>query len=316
MVKGKGDYVSSEIYGAHLKGGRSRLDYGAAQTREMVIERMYQRKLLEMSANRFKWSGLPDSVNVRFLEMTLTREALVLLWQDSMYEKLMVSRATMMGPLNFNDEPTRYRTIGYGLRSRTLIPGRTCVPIWDNYMRMPDWDIIRIYAHRLANFDRTIEINGRNARRNRIFVIGENSQLTAANVDKLIESGQQTIQLNMDAFNPEQVQALDLGIHPDSLEKLSIVKTRIWGEVMGLMGIRYGNQDKKERLVAAEVGANDEQTTTTRNIALTARQEAADMINRMYGLDVQVDYRIDVEDMAAAAIESMIGGGENGDIHG
>jgi hypothetical protein len=60
---------------------------------------------------------------------------------------------------------------------------------------------------------------------------------------------------------------------------------------MGLLGINNANQDKKERLVAAEVGANDEQVQATRNIALNARQQAAERINKLYGLSVEVDFK-------------------------
>ena len=59
---------------------------------------------------------------------------------------------------------------------------------------------------------------------------------------------------------------------------------------MGLLGINHANQDKKERLVSSEVGANDEQVDAMKNVALNSRQRAAKQINDMFGLSVSVDY--------------------------
>jgi hypothetical protein len=64
---------------------------------------------------------------------------------------------------------------------------------------------------------------------------------------------------------------------------------------MGYLGIDNANQDKKERLVADEVDANDSQTSLMRNVNLQARQEACLLINKIYGLDVWVEYNTEVE---------------------
>ena len=82
-----------------------------------------------------------------------------------------------------------------------------------------------------------------------------------------------------------------LGIDPMNLPNLMIAKSKLWNECMGLLGINNANQDKKERLVAAEVGANDDQVQATRNVALNARQIAAQQISDRYGLTVTVDFK-------------------------
>jgi hypothetical protein len=69
---------------------------------------------------------------------------------------------------------------------------------------------------------------------------------------------------------------------------------------MGLLGIDNANQDKKERLVEAEVGANDAQTDSLRFVALQARQQGIEHVNKTFGLNITVDYNTEVEAMAEA----------------
>src|SRR5690606_31619781 len=83
--------------------------------------------------------------------------------------------------------------------------------------------------------------------------------------------------------------------NPDHIEKLSIVRARLWNECMGLLGINNSNQDKKERLVSDEVKANDDQVSSSRRVNLNARQDAAEHINSVYGLNISVDYYSEID---------------------
>jgi len=313
------DFVGQDIYGAHLKP-KHYMASGQGSSREEMIERMFIRILTEMCMNRFEWKGLPDEINVRFLEQTLFRNGMALFWKHTAYEsagktipgtdKFMATRANITGRLNYYDAPTRFTSVGLGLTPRQLVPNVSCVPIWSNYTRVPNHDIVLIYASRLANFDRTIEINARNARQNRIIGVTESGRLTAENVNNMIERGQQTIPINTDTFDPGAITALDMGMHPDKLEKLHITKKRIWSGAMGLLGINNANQDKKERLVADEVDANNEQVESMRIVNLNARQQACEQINRLYGLNVSVEYKV-VNEHKEQEKEAK----DNGNIH-
>ena len=67
---------------------------------------------------------------------------------------------------------------------------------------------------------------------------------------------------------------------------------------MTFLGINNANQDKKERLVVAEVSANDSEIMMARKIALDSRQLACEQINKKYGLNVSVEWNVDVDKMA------------------
>lgn len=299
----RNDPVYSEFYARFFNGGRRQ---NAAVTSLAAHERMYMRVFTELVSNRFEWVGLPDEIDVRFLELNLAQRALTVFYYDDDIDKYVVAQGSGTGHNNYVDNPVSFTVIGPGPGAglpRTLkaLPSRgenlerfepECVPIWTNYLRCPDWDIITLYASKLAKLDRTIEITMDNMRKTKIVAVTEDSRLSASNMLKQLAEGQDAI-MGTSALTDlaASVQVLDLGMDPLTLPNLQVAKSKLWNECMGLLGINGANQEKKERLVAAEVGANDEQVQATKNIALNARQFAAKQINDLYGLSVEVDFK-------------------------
>lgn len=259
------------------------------------LERMYLRVLQELAVNRFKWVGLPDSVNERFLEYTLMRRGLVVMYFDTDYDEYLALQGAGAGPLNMYDDPTSFRVTGNSTFVGKTVDASDCVPIWANVLRVPDWDIILTYAKKLASIDRTIDINLRNARRSRVIVTDETGQLSAQNINNQIDSGSPLITVNNTGYAMmEHWTAFDLGIHPDQIVNLQTSRQRIWNECMGLLGINFANQDKRERLVSAEVGANDEQIDSMKNVILAERQRAVRQMNDKFGLSVDIKLRTEL----------------------
>jgi hypothetical protein len=48
-------------------------------------------------------------------------------------------------------------------------------------------------------------------------------------------------------------------------------------------------------MVVAEVGANDNQTDSFKYISLNSRQQAVERINKVFGLNIEVDYRAEMD---------------------
>lgn len=310
----RNDNVYTNFYGPHL-GDKDGTGHGnnQAQNRQALHERMYMRMLVEMVAHRFKWDGMPDSVDVRFLELTLARQGMVVFFQHPDNGRFLVSQATYTGPLNHYDNPTQFRVIANRMNSVTLM-GNECVPIWTNYLRIPDWDIISLYATKLANFDIDIEIAADNLRYTKVVTAPEGQRQTWVNIIRQHRQGEPVIfggpQLDMEA-----VSAFDVGGAPEALRELLIGKTKVYNECMTALGINNANQDKKERLVTDEVTANDEQVMAMRDVSLTSRQQAADQINAMFDLNVTVDWSYDdyneLPDQSEMDTEIEGGDGEN-----
>lgn len=304
-AKRRGDaQVYDNLYMPFMNGGRA--SNNQTNNRQIVLQRMHRRVLGELAMNRFEWKGFEGTgVNVRFLEMMLYFHALAVVFKDDPKYvpdarepggmklarmgtgQIYALRGAASGPRNLVDDPTAFTVTGSNFTGRVLTHNE-CVPIWANYFRSPDLDIVEVYSQKLAEVDRTIEINMMNARRSKVMAYNENGQLTAKNINDMIDRGEATIPVNMQLG--DMVTALDLGVDPKGIEVLSVIRARLWNEAMGMLGINNSNQDKKERLVSAEVGANDDQVGSARRVNLNARQDAANAINEMFGLDVSVDY--------------------------
>lgn len=277
---------NSIVYDEFLNG----FNRNNAREYEAAIQRMYMRKLFEISVNRFKWVGLPDSIDPRFLETTLFYNALSVFYFDDNYLKYLSLRGTPAGVIDYQDNPTGFMVVGNQFVSKTLTT-KNCVPIWANYSRMPDTDIVNVYARKLAKLDRTLEINTDNARQTRILVVDSDTQLAMENVNRQIDEGTPTLRVgrNLEPY----VNSLDMGIDSDMFADISTARNREWNNCMTLLGIDNVSQDKKERLVAAEVAGNQAQIETIKATNLNTRKFAARQINEMFGLAVDVSYAVD-----------------------
>lgn len=281
------DYVREELYAP--------FNNAPNVNRKMMITRMYQRILTERCVNRFKWSGLPDEIDVRFLELTLFNYGLSVFYFDGEYDRFMALRGSGFGNINMYDNPTRFRVYGNLMLERDL-NARECVPIWANYMRIPDWDIIRVYSQRMAEFDTTIDINALTQRHPFLIAVGENERLTVQNAYRQVQEGQPVI-FGTEAMNPntlqEKISVFNMGIEKDAILNMQTAKNRVWNECLSFLGIENSNQEKKERMIVDEVNSTDGQVMASRAVAMNARREAVERINKMFGLAVQVDWRLD-----------------------
>lgn len=329
MSRNKRGSAADDIYESHIFG-ENIYKRNTSVNREQAIYRMMSKWITEIATNRFKWFNLPSEIDERFMELCLFYNGLSVFYFDDEIDKFVAARGSGMGYVNMLDNPVNFVVVGpnagigdtvntLGMMNKTVIAfdpprhlGRTAdelkslaCPIWSNNLRYPDWDIVQIYASRLAWMDRTIEINSKNARRNKVIATTQNTQLSAVNMVRGIDQGEELIQIT--GGLGDELNALDLGITPDSYEKLHILRTRTLNECMSMLGINAANQDKKERLVAAEVNANDEQINSALNISLNARKLACERINLAFGLNVSVEYNIDVEQMAKSFAMNQLG---------
>lgn len=279
------DFVRENVYDQFLNN--------SPNNQEEIYRRLYFRALSEIAINRFEWHNLPDTVDVRFLEWRLFTDAVVGFYFDDDFSRFMAAKVTATGPTNIYDNPTDF-TVWRGSALQSLrLNSKEIVPIWANYMRVPDVDIVSMYAHRLAQAARTVDIDILNERHPFIVTVPMNQRLTMLNAIRQVEAGEPIVygneELNMTGED-SAVNAFNTGLHPNATLNAMSVFTRLWNECMMLLGINGANTDKRERMIVDEINANDEQVESTRNVALNARTEAAERIRDMFGLDVHVTW--------------------------
>lgn len=245
--------------------------------------------------SRFKWEGLPETVDERFLEMVLMRQSNVLFYFDVRYDRYLCVRATPRNYPNQYDNPTSWRTISVPGYDGTILTSDEAVPIYANYSRVPEMDIVLIYARRLADIDVSLEINARNMRINKLAIAEESERLSVTNALNQIEQGNPTIYVNRPFDIQSAIQTLDLGVHPDIVENLRVEKNQVWNECATMLGITNTNKEKKERLVSDEATGSDGSVLASRNSVMKPRIEACKRINAMFDLAVSVKWDMSEE---------------------
>ena len=284
----KRDHVEEYLYGP-FRGN-------APRDRKALYETMFMRTLTEFATNRFKWAGLPEEIDKRFLELELFRHALVVFYYDNdNYDRYLALRGSGAGKWNMYDNPTTFTVTGNTMVNRRLQAGRECVPIWANTLRVPDWDLVLLQSTKLAEIERTIEINLQAMRKPFLFAVDEHERQSFVNLWRQVQEGQPAIfgTETLSGSLDDKVKLFNMGIDKDIVLNLQISKSKIWNETMTYLGIDNANQDKRERLVADEVAANDAQIHAARNAALNARQYACEQINKKYGLNVSCEWNED-----------------------
>ena len=260
---------------------------------KMINNRVYTDyfyRLMLISKSLFKWENLPDGIDERFIERYLFTEGQCLFFKD---DKLgfMVTKVVNNGQYNAYLEPTRVRPFAYNYQydGPELFNNENCVIIKNNDDSIPTFPTIDLYAFKLTDIDMTIRTNIMNQKTPVVITCSDKQKLSLKNVINQRNENEYAIygDKNLDM---NQINVLDLR-SPVVFDKLQIQKHDIWNECMTFLGINNANQDKRERLVADEVSANDEQVSASEDVMLKARQHCADLINEMFGLDIKVSRR-------------------------
>lgn len=269
--------------------GKRNRDFWESAKRNTGAYIQYYNRLMELSISMFEWKNLPESIDSRFLELILFSDGMAVFFRDEVLGYLAL-RTTIGGHLNVYQIPTErmaYASNGY----QKHLNAEDSVIIFNNMIHTNSLMEVESFAKRLYNLDRAIDVNA-NAQKTPILISCEESQrLTLKNVYMQYD-GNEPVIFGDKNLNPNSLKVLTTG-SPYVADKLYQLKTQIWNEALTYLGISNINLQKKERLITDEVIRNQGGTIASRYSRLNARRQACDEINKMFGLNISVDYRED-----------------------
>ena len=248
---------------------------------------MYYNRLTELALNMFEWVNLPDSVDERFLELSLFSQGMAVYFNDEVMGNLALN-CMIGGNLDVYRIPIRrtaYATNGY----QKHLTNQDSVIIFNNYTHTNSLLDIEMYARRLYEIERAIDVNVRGQKTPNIVRATESQRLTMLNLYMQYDGNEPFIfgdnNLDMDAI---KVLKTDV---PFIADKLNLLKRQIWGEALTYLGIENNSSDKKERLITEEVNSNLGGVEAQRFCKLNARRQAVKKINKMFGTNIEVRFR-------------------------
>ena len=249
----------------------------------------YYQRLAELSISMFEWKNLPDSIDERFLEICLFSDGKAVFFEDEVLGYLCL-RTMIDGRWNVYNIPINrraYATNGYNKK----LTDKNSVIIFNNYMHTNSKLDVEMFARRLYDLDRAIDVNAKAQKTPVIIVCDENERLTMKNVYKQYEGNEPFI-FGDKKLNPESLKVLKTDA-PYVADKLYQLKTNYWNEALTYLGISNTNINKKERMISDEVMRNMGGVIASRYSRLESRRQAAKKINEMFGLKIEVNYRAD-----------------------
>ena len=249
----------------------------------------YYQRLAELSISMFEWKNLPDTVDERFLEICLFTDGMAVFFEDEVLGFLGL-RCMINGKWNVYNIPVErkaYATNGYHKKLNM----KNSVIIFNNYMHTNSKLDVEMFAKRLYELDRIVDVNAKAQKTPVLLVCDESERLTMKNLYKQYEGNEPFI-FGDKKISPDTLKVLKTDA-PYVADKIYQLKTNYWNEALTYLGISNTNINKKERMISDEVMRNMGGVIASRYSRLESRRQAAKKINDMFGLNIEVNYRAD-----------------------
>lgn len=273
-------------------GRRKKTNFEESLSMNNYTYMQYAYRLMELSISMFEWKNLPEDIDERFLEMVLFTDGHAVFFKDDELGDYLALQCLINGKLNVYRIPINRRAFAVNGYQKQLTD-KDSVIIFNNMLHTNSWLDVKMFAKRLYNLDRIIDVNA-NAQKTPILIKGnEQQRLTLTNLYKEYDGNAPVIfadkSLDMNALQVLSTQA------PYVADKIYQLKTQIWNEALTYLGIPNVSFQKRERMVSDEVTRSQGGTVASRYSKLNARRQACEQINKMFGLNIECDFRADYQ---------------------
>lgn len=275
----------------------------------------YIDRLKMLSVSLFTWKGLDDIAGTgasRFLELSLYEDGKGVFVKDDELG-YMALKVNPSDKLNVYMLPVKVICWSIGYNKQYAFDD--VVYIMNNELQKPTREFMELFAYRLYETERTIDINLQ-AQKTPILIEGDTKTiLTLKNVYMQYSGNTPFIFGNkqFDISNKLNVLKTDA---PYIIDKLDVHKHQIFNDALTVLGIDNANTDKKERLITNEVESNEELIKYYLNCYYKTRKKACDDINKKFGLNISIELNKDIIDLLNVTENDIINYDDRGDDDG
>ena len=211
---------------------------------------------------------------------------------------LVFGHAAGYGGKNWYDEYEQYSittALGSLLRDRDKI-----ALVKTNPLAHPIINMIDYYSDMLYHIERATLVNLKGQNTPLIIEVQQGQELTAANTYEQIAGYKPVV------YGYKGLRVEDRNVYnyfppaPYICDNLYELRRKTIAEFYTRIGVAAQIEAKRERLVAAEVSANDAMITKNLDQELSVRKDLAKQINSLWGFDVDVDYDVTSAALATA----------------
>ena len=261
----------------------------------------YLERMKKIALSMFEWVNLPDTMNSRYLEMCLFYYGQAALLYDEDYG-FINTQAVDSGYINIYGLPTLINCFSYSYNQKRnlYVPGdpeneeknKECILVMNTYERIPTCSTIQLFATRLANAQRSADVNIAAQRTPVLILTDKNQELSLRNAYAQYEENKPVIFGDKNLLSTDVIKALKTDA-PFVAKDIMEYKIQIWNEFLTFLGIS-NLDEKRERLVTSEIDSNNELVNLNLESYLAPRKQACKEFNAKYGLNIDVKVRSDL----------------------
>ncbi len=247
--------------------------------------------LYNIAITRFEWINLPEEIVPSFIEKELFWNGKLVFFKDTAIDKYAITNVNEAGQIDiYGHGDMRF---AYAYNYMQEYNKSNSVLIYDNLSDYPAADFIMMHADALSNIRLSRDINVI-ANRTPVVIAGTSDmQLTVRNIFKKIHDAIPFLSVKDNVLDIDSIKALKTDA-PILFDKLHILLKQEMSSALTFLGVYNSDTSKRERLVSGEVAANNGEIEMNRQNALFARKRACEQINRVFGLNIDVDFRSDI----------------------
>lgn len=249
----------------------------------------YLDRMRKICLSMFEWVNLPESMNARFLEQCLYYQGQGALLYDKDYGYLN-TMASDGGYINIYGLPTEIMCYSYRFNQRRSLyttdigeeKDKECILVLNNYDRVPTSYTISLFAYRLAEAQRTADVNIKAQRTPILITTDQKQYFTLKKMYEEYDGNTPAIFADKNVITPDALKALKTDA-PMIIQDIMDYKREIWNEFLTFMGIS-NLSEKRERMISNEIDSNNELVNLNLQALLIPRKEACKQFNEKYGL--------------------------------
>ena len=248
---------------------------------------LYRREMVSLAENVFGFKKLPEFIDVAYLNKTLLKQGSIAFFKDEVLGVIALPY-DVIGSLDIYGRPKTIMVRAFNGRYFRKLNEGEFVIMYDNNGRYSIYLDILQMAERIAMNKRTIDINVIQQRTPRIWKTSQDKKKTVEDLINDIDGMQENV-IAYDSLDIEDMNVV-LAPAPYVADKIDAHLDKEWAEFYRLIGIANLTEQKKERLIRDEMSASLGGTIASRFSRFEPRKHAIDLINKKWGLDIEVSY--------------------------
>lgn len=258
-----------------------------SQLKSWNTYQMYLREMLSLAENVFAFDGVPENVDISYVNRNLLYKGAVVWFKDEILGTIALPFSTR-GNFDIYGNPTEVDARAFNGRYFRRLKQGEFVIMYDNASRYPIYADIVQMAERIALCVKTNDVNIKQQRTPRIWKTSQDMKKSVEdiinNIDCLIEDVTTYDSIEWDDVNVVLAPA------PYVADKIDSHLDKLWAEFYRLIGVANLFERKKERVIRDEMRATQGGTIASRFARFEPRATAIKKINEMFGENMSVYY--------------------------